>query len=135
MIYILLLSIFLLLNNCTYYTYIKNSNELKNDLFNINSQKKDINEILEVYNIKNPNNIIISDINYYYLYAKLFYENKKYDEWFNYYIQKAIKSENLFKNDAIQLYITYLLENKDWQNLKNFVINYQNSIKENDLKI
>ena len=117
-IFILLILIFSCKNR-----NIDTSIELKKAL--IFSKKSDLNNILIKYNIISPYNIKIKDSNYFYLFARLFYKKIGHNKLSDYLLTKAITKNNLFINEALQLYVQSLIQNESWNNLKKVINNNQ----------
>lgn len=98
---------------------------LINEIKLLNNKSYEINNILEKYNLKNPNDLKISDNNYYYLLSKIFYDkynDNKYYSWFNYLINNAIASDNVFKKEALEIYVSYLSNTKNWILVKKAIV-------------
>ncbi len=107
------------------YELSKNSNEFSN-----------LKDILTRYNVEKPQDIYLEDSNYNYLFAKLFYKHEAYRTWFFYYINNALTSGNLFKEEAFWLLVDYLLKNRSWDTLKEIVKNNKEIFSKNfDKKI
>jgi soluble lytic murein transglycosylase len=128
----------------------KNQNELiaqaKTEI--IQSKGKDLKNILIKYNVTSPEQIVFDDPDYYYIFAKLYDNNIANDNFTNYLIEKAVNSDNIFKEDAldfqIKLYIKnnnilslkYLIKNNESilnKNYKDFLISFNNSQNIDDI--
>ena len=118
---------------------IKNKNhKLIKEIKSLNIDNVEVTNLLKKNNIKNPNNLILYDSNYYYLLSKLFYIkkiNEKYNTWFNYFIENSIKIDNIFKDDALKLYITHLAKTNKWKLIKKLIIENQKILVDNQDEI
>ena len=100
-IFILFLPLLFVCKQNSFNTYIEFKEE-----FILSSPTNSI-DILQKYNITSPWNI--KDPNYLYLFAKLIYDKIGCNKWSDYLLINAIKKNNLFKNEALQLYIEWVL--------------------------
>lgn len=107
----------------------KNRNhKLIKEIKSLDIDNVEITKLLKKNNIENPSNIILYDPNYYYLLSKLFYIrniDEKYNIWFNYFINNALKTDNIFKDNALKLYIAHLIKNNKWDLIKKTIIDNQ----------
>ncbi len=105
--------------------YNNNKNhELIKNIKSLNNHEIEIKYLLAKNNLTTPHNLILNDNNYYYLLSKLFYNNNtdnKLNDWFDYCIEKSIKTDNIFKKDALKFYINYLADNEKWNLIKKVI--------------
>ncbi len=87
------------------------------------ADKFELSSILKKYDINDFKRINIIDNNYFYLFAKSFYEKLGYNKWSDFLLYKAIKTENIFKSEALLYYIDILIENNSFESLKYFIKN------------
>lgn len=122
--------IFLFLNcNVTHDSIAK----FKKELLTVN--EANLKEFLKNYNINKYDDFKIKDYNYYYIFAKLFYDKTAYSKWTLYLLNKAIEYDNIFRNDAINFYLKYLIENENYEKLIKFVNNNLELLKSDEYKI
>ncbi|MCG8572688.1 MAG: hypothetical protein MJB14_21360, partial [Spirochaetes bacterium] len=68
---------------------------------------------IDHYQIKNPQQLIFEDPNYYYLFAKYYYQRSGFDAYYLYCIQQGISTENIYQKESIVHFLkTIINENK-----------------------
>lgn len=80
--------------------------------------KGDLRESLKANGIITPYDIKLSNADYYYIFARVYYDNYGYDSYSKYLFEKAIDSENIFRSDAVNFYINVLSVNEEYSHLK-----------------
>jgi soluble lytic murein transglycosylase len=109
----------------------KNNNYSKDEIIKdiLASNRNNYRQILRKYRINNFNEVKISDPNYLYLIAKLLYNKYDYNEISENLLLGAIKIENIFRDDALILYINMLIKNRSFDLLKQFIRRNEKYIK------
>ncbi|HOV14234.1 MAG TPA: hypothetical protein PK771_08120 [Spirochaetota bacterium] len=87
------------------------------------NNKKYIKEIFKKNNIITPENILLDNNDYYFPLARIYYNSYGYDEWSTHLFNKACNTDNIFKDEATNYYISILSINKCFTELKLLIKN------------
>ena len=99
----------------------KKEDELITKLKENHLKNRDIKEFFKENKILLPNNISFDNPNYYYPLAKLYYDRYDFDEWSTFLFKRAFETENIFKKEAFNTYITALALNGNLAELKSII--------------
>jgi len=108
----------------------KKEDELITKLKENHLKNRDIKEFFKENKILLPNNISFDNPNYYYPLAKLYYDRYDFDEWSTFLFKRAFETENIFKKEAFNTYITALALNGNLAELKSIIKKYPTLISE-----